>query len=79
MFEIIGMKRCDFDTRDGKHISGVKLYLARDLENGSGRETDAVCISDRLLSGESFQLVDCVGILYNKFGRVAGVRIVDDF
>ena len=29
------MKRCDFDTRDGKHISGVKLYLARDLQNGS--------------------------------------------
>jgi len=79
--EIIGKRPSGFTTADGTKIEGVTLYLAETMTTpgAEGKSAERVFLSKNKLSALDF--TPTVGmevdVLYNKFGKVATMKIND--
>lgn len=70
-WNVIGYRHTEFDTQDGKHISGTKLYLTRDLSSGVGQECYSLFATARVMDCPETEIP--IGgkatISYNRFGK----------
>lgn len=72
--EIVGIENVDYESKKtGKRVEGFRLHVQFEKENCQGYATDVVFIAKDVL--ENFTVGDEVELLYNKYGRVASLRI----
>lgn len=81
--KIVGVKNTKFKSKDtGDTIEGKTLYTTEtiDPERGTGEETDHFFLSKAKLADLDFTPApgQTVNVLYNRYGRVATVKLVDD-
>lgn len=74
---IVGLRRCDFDTADGKHISGISLFCEYTTDKIEGYGVEKIFITDQKLNGLTLGVGDVIEPVYNRFGKIASVRLVD--
>ena len=72
---ILGYKVIAFDTKDGKHITGITFYVSYKVEGKDmfGLITDKIFISDAKLNDQKFDIGYKIHPVYNKFGKVESV------
>lgn len=81
MMDILGIKYIDFTGKDGRHVSGVKVFVSDPaVRVDAGIGTDALYLSDDLLfdnglSPADFHVGDGLNISYNKFGKIRSVTV----
>ena len=77
--KVVGVTNVSFTTKDGTQISGKKLYYTEPIpaSKGVGESADSVFVSDNKLSGMSITPGCTCEILYNKYGKVANVKVTD--
>lgn len=75
--KIIGYKVTAFETKDGKHISGVTFYVTEKTNRDGcfGLTTDKFFVSDNKLVGQKFDLGNEIVPVYNRFGKIESVMI----
>lgn len=83
MAKIIGVADTQFTPKDSdKPITGKTLYAteAMDPKRGQGETADRFFLSSAKLAALDFDPApgQTVDILYNKYGRVATMKLVDD-
>ena len=73
--KILGYKISAFDTKDGKHITGVTFYgsYKSDSSECFGLCTDKYFISDQKLAGQKFEIGQEITPVYNRYGKVQSV------
>ncbi len=74
---IVGLRRTAFDTDDGKHISGISLFCEYTTDNIDGYGVEKIFISDKRLNGLILGVGDVIQPIYNRYGKIAAVRLVD--
>lgn len=74
---IVGLRRSDFDTADGKHISGISLFCEYTSDKIEGYGVEKIFITDQKLNGLTLGVGDVIVPVYNRFGKIASVRLVD--
>ena len=72
---IIGYKIVAFDTKDGKHITGVTFYVSFNVDGKDmfGLMTDKFFISDTKLRGQQFDIGYKICPVFNRFGKIESV------
>lgn len=80
--QIIGYKRCDFKTADGKLITGYNFYLGYQLhgDDADGMATlQKVYFSDQKLDkcGYTPCVGDIVEITYNNFKKPLVIQLIE--
>lgn len=73
---IMGKKAIKFTSKEGNEISGVRFYYTYDLADVDGVATDSVFVSDAKLDGLDVKVGDEVEVLFNRYGKVAGIRFL---
>lgn len=71
----LGTQKVDFNTQDGKHISGTKLHWAFPDDNVEGEAVEAVFLREdiplpALRPGQGIE------VEYNRRGRVIAVAVI---
>lgn len=76
--KIIGYRKSEFDTQDGKHISGYNIYCTYPLEHGEGEGCDRLFLTmDKLAAcGYTPVVGDSIKVEYNRFGKPAALEPV---
>lgn len=76
--EVIGYRKSEFDTSDGKHISGFNIYCSYPLEKGHGDGCDRLFVTDEKLAQSGYipSVGDTINVLYNKYGKPAGIQLM---
>lgn len=73
--KIIGMKKSNFQTKEGTLIEGYNVYLSYELtgEDAVGVGCERVYLTKAKLASCSFkpEVGDTVELTYNRFGKVA--------
>ena len=72
MFQVIGIEKIDFKTRDGDVIRGHRLHLAFEKKDIEGLAVENVFVKESI-SLDDIQVGDNVLLFYNKYGKVADV------
>lgn len=81
--EVTGIRFVNFkDERTGKPVTGLSLWVSTPIRDGDGegKATDKVFVANRYIEeqgGEVPAYGDMVDVLYNKYGKCVGVRIVE--
>lgn len=75
IYKIVGFRKCDFETKDGKHIDGYSLYVLRNDENVTGYVAERVFCSHSALGSYTPRLNDEIKVMYNRFGKPASVEV----
>ena len=79
---IIGRETTDFIAKDGQRISGTTFHTAETIssQRGEGEKGDRFFLSAAKLAALDFvpAVNQTVEIYYNRFGKVATLRLVDD-
>lgn len=81
--KIIGYRRNDFTTSDGKQITGSNIYIATEIDprRGAGVSVERQYLSDAKLAKEGIDLAELmdreVKVYYNRYGRVDSIVPVD--
>lgn len=80
--KIIGIEQLSFKGNDGTQVEGETLYGTEtiDPKRGTGERADHFFMSKAKLAALDFTptLGQTVEVLYNKFGKVAALRLVAD-
>lgn len=80
MAKVIGIKPTvfDFTDKNGKKVNseGLTLYLTYESKSVEGLACESVYLSNAKLNGYDAYLGDEVEVLYNKFGKASGIRLV---
>lgn len=78
----MGQETTNFVTKDGKEINGSTFYTAETIssQRGEGEKGDRFFLSAAKLAALDFvpAVNQTVEIYYNRFGKVATLRLVDD-
>ena len=82
-----GIRNVNFTSKDGKEISGVRLYVTVPMSSleGEGESTDSFFLSEKrkkALGVTSLSVGDQLEIYFDRTGRVADIRVSssdDDF
>lgn len=81
MSRIVGIVDVSFSTKDGNTITGKTFHVTNPVEAGQGRGevTDHFFLSAAKLAALDFTpaLSQQVQVLYNRFGKVASLVLVD--
>lgn len=72
--ELIGVQDVEYE-KDGKKIVGTRLFLTYEDEKVNGLACESVYVSG-VIELPELKIGDICEILYNKYGRVSGVRVV---
>lgn len=81
--KIIGYRRNDFNTRDGKSVTGYNVYIATDIDprRGAGVSVERQYLSDAKLAKEKIDLASLldreIRVYYNRYGRLDSIVLVD--
>ena len=81
--KVIGYRRSDFTTKDGKHITGCKVYLSTDIapEDGQGIAVKELYLSDAKMASLGINLNDLlnreVHVYYNEYRKPEAFMPVD--
>lgn len=67
--EIIGVKRSDFTTNDGKHICGYNLFITEERPDVVGLSCFSCFQSDEKLRGTVPAVGDQVRVSWSRFQR----------
>ena len=74
---IVGMRRSEFDTRDGKHIAGTSIYCTYHDDRVTGEAVEKIFVTDEKCPDVgALQLSDEIKVYYNKYGKVDGIELV---
>ena len=77
MFTVIGYRRSDFTTQDGKRITGYTLFLTYPLaeDDSAGTGCEHIYMTDQKLamSGYTPHVGDAIEVSYNRFGNPASI------
>ena len=77
---VIGYRRSEFDTKDGKHISGVNIYCTYPIKSdqGEGEGVERYYFTDEKLarSGYSPTIGDEITVLWNQYGKPESIDLV---
>lgn len=71
---VIGVRKIDYDNKEGKHISGYRLYVLYSDNRVVGDACMEVFISSRISYNPT--VGDHVFLLYNRYGSVADVQLI---
>ena len=74
---IAGLRHVNFKTEDGKSISGLTLFCEYTSDRIEGYGVEKVFVSDNRLNGLQLAIGDVVSPIYNRYGKVAAVQLVD--
>lgn len=74
---IVGLRRTAFDTDDGKHISGMSLFCEYTSDNIEGYGVEKLFVTDQKLNGLQLAVGDVIEPIYNRYGKISSVRLVD--
>lgn len=79
MPRVVGIQNVDYTNRNQRHVSGLYLYIAEDIQNGVGLKVDRVFISQTKLDSLSKkpEIDSTVEIFYNKYGNITKIEVVD--
>lgn len=72
--ELIGLQNVEYE-KDGKRIVGTRLFFTYEDDRVNGIACESVYVSGSVDLPE-LKIGDVCEILYNKYGRVSGIRIV---
>lgn len=81
--KIIGFRRNNFNTNEGKEVTGYSVFIATEIDprRGSGMSVERQYLSDAKLAKEEIDLAELmnreVKVYYNRFGRVDSIVPVD--
>lgn len=78
--KIIGVRFLDFDAPDGKHVSGVNIWVTEERENVDGVVAEKFFLSSHNLSYMGINPSDIVvgahmTVMYNRYGRIVECSI----
>lgn len=80
--KIVGISKTEFQAKDGNKISGSTIYTTEpmDPKRGRGEVTDHFFLSTAKLDALDFKpdVGQSVEIFYNRYGRVATIKLDDD-
>lgn len=80
MAKVIGFKPTVFDFTDktGKkvHSEGFTLYLTYTSKSTEGLACESCYLSNEKLNGYVPYLDEEIEVLYNKFGKASGIRLI---
>lgn len=72
--ELIGIQDVEYE-KEGKKIVGTRLFLTYKDERVTGMACESVYVSGAV-DLPALNIGDVCEILYNKYGRVSGVRVI---
>ena len=76
------MEKTDFTAKDGTRVTGTTFYTAETIpsQRGEGEKGDRFFLSAAKLTALDFvpAVNQVVELYYNKYGKVASLRLVDD-
>lgn len=76
--EIVGVKKTSFTAKDtGDVISGYNIYCLYDVRGVEGRACERLFVTSAKLGQYVPAVGDVVEVVYNRFGKVASVTLVD--
>lgn len=78
-FKVIGIEhRSYLSKKTGKNVEGYNLYLTQEVDdkNVLGVRCYSEWLSPEVYSSDEIEVGCEVLLIYNRFGRVAGVRVV---
>ena len=76
MKKVIGYEKNDFQTKEGKSITGYNVYLAEPISEskGTGIKVERIYLSDNKIATAEIDLDELfdreVAISYNRWGKV---------
>lgn len=77
-YTVIGIERRSYvSKKTGKNVEGYNLYLTQEVDDKNVRGVR--CFSEWLspdLYSDDFEVGSVVSLVYNRFGRVAGVHVI---
>lgn len=80
---IVGYRRADFVTKDGKEIKGCNVYIAKEInpDQGAGVSVESFYLTDDKCLREGIDLAALLGrnvrVYYNQYGKIDSI-IADD-
>lgn len=74
---LLGTKKVDFTTADGKNIQGTTLYLAYEAENAEvvGMVTDKIFVPAAKMPKKALVVGSDIDITFNRFGKVDSIYV----
>lgn len=78
--KILGIKNLEFIGKDGKKVEGQNIYCGELItKGGNGYQTEKFFLSKKKLQdlGAKLEVGDEIEVLYNKYGKVAGISLVE--
>lgn len=77
IYTVLGHRKVDFDTDDGKHISGFSVFLSVPRDGVTGVATEKFFISMDKFRSSPFKPNDRVRISFNRYGKVDRIAVVE--
>ena len=80
MYQVIGKQNVDYENKDGKHVKGLKLFVAYEKKGVEGVCSESIYLSDSKLSqigidASTVKVDDMISVLYNRYGNVESISI----
>lgn len=78
MSKIVGFQKITGTNKQGQPYSGVRMFVTEPRDKVNGLACEDVYVGDQFLPvGVVFNVGDEVEFVYNKFGRVQGVKLLE--
>lgn len=69
--KIVGLKQVDFNTKEGQHMEGVKIYITCEDDKVDGLMTDAFFLQkEKFPDVSNLHIGDDIIIYFNRYGKV---------
>ena len=83
MEKVFGFKKSNFTTKDGNYVEGFNFYVGKEItRNGEGYEIERVYLSNNKLKNWGIAPEQLIGasveVLYNRYGKVERIDIIDE-
>ena len=73
-YMLVGIRPTEFDTKDGKHIDGVNIFVSYDDINTKGQATDKFFILKENFNKELNDLLGVeIDIQFNRYGKLSNI------
>ena len=82
MYTIVGIRDVNYTSKTGKQVVGVELHCIEEDKRVQGYATEKLYLSEGVLNDsglrtESFKLDGRFECTYNKYGKIAQVKLYD--
>lgn len=68
---IVGMKQVNFETREGQHMEGVKIFITCEDDKVDGLMTDSFFLTrDKFPDADKLVVGSDVIVYFNRYGKV---------